>query len=87
MCKYNRIGCPWRGPVHERQEHESQCAHPNRSGLEVMEALKLIDEQMIEERKLYDSIFDLLSFEKIIFNGKNKFNSFLKNLNIRQPFY
>lgn len=55
--------------MHERQEHETQCAHPNRSGLEVMEALKVIDEQMSEDRKLYDSIFDLLSFEKIIFNG------------------
>ncbi|XP_019873777.1 cysteine and histidine-rich protein 1 homolog [Aethina tumida] len=67
-CKYSRIGCPWRGPIHERVEHERECAHPNRKGSEVIEALEVIDMQMAEERKLYDSIFDLLGYEKIIFN-------------------
>ncbi|XP_058797482.1 zinc finger TRAF-type-containing protein 1 homolog [Phymastichus coffea] len=67
-CKYSRIGCPWRGPNHERPEHETQCVHPNRSGADVMEALHDMDTKNSEERKLYDSIFDLLSFEKITFN-------------------
>ncbi|CAH0549993.1 unnamed protein product [Brassicogethes aeneus] len=67
-CKYSRIGCPWRGPVHERAEHESECTHPNRKGSEVIEALEVMDQQMSEERKLYDTIFDLLGYEKIIFN-------------------
>lgn len=68
-CKYSRIGCPWRGPNHERPEHETHCVHPNRSGADVMEALHDIDFKISEERKLYDGIFDLLSFEKITFNG------------------
>ncbi|XP_028155474.1 cysteine and histidine-rich protein 1 homolog [Diabrotica virgifera virgifera] len=67
-CKYSRIGCPWRGPLHERSEHEKECVHPNRSGADVMEALKVLDQQMNEERVLYDSIFDLLGYEKITFN-------------------
>ncbi|CAG9821247.1 unnamed protein product [Phaedon cochleariae] len=67
-CKYSRIGCPWRGPMHERSEHESECVHPKRSGADVMDALQVIDQQMAEERKLYDSIFDLLGCEKITFN-------------------
>ncbi|KAJ8984309.1 hypothetical protein NQ317_012280 [Molorchus minor] len=67
-CKYNRIGCPWRGPVHERSEHENECVHPNRTGAEVMETLKVLDQEMLEERKPYDSIFDLLGYDKIAFN-------------------
>lgn len=35
-----------------------------------MEALKILDQQILEERRLYDNIFDLLGYEKIIFNGK-----------------
>ncbi|ERL92723.1 cysteine and histidine-rich protein 1 homolog isoform X1 [Dendroctonus ponderosae] len=67
-CKYNRIGCPWRGPEHERQEHENQCAHPHRSGAEVMESLLAMDQALVEEKKLYENIFDLLGYEKITFN-------------------
>ncbi|XP_030762394.1 cysteine and histidine-rich protein 1 homolog [Sitophilus oryzae] len=66
-CKYSRIGCPWRGPEHERQEHESQCAHPHRTGAEVMDSLLAMDQQMAEEKKLFENIFDLLGYEKITF--------------------
>lgn len=68
-CKYNRIGCPWRGPTHESEEHEKECVHPRRSGAEVMETLLIIDQQSLEERRLFDRIFDLLDYEKITFNG------------------
>lgn len=36
-----------------------------------METLKLLDQKLVDERKLYDSIFDLLGYEKIAFNGKS----------------
>lgn len=68
-CKYSRIGCPWRGPSHEAAEHESQCVHPHRSGAEVMDALQVIDLKYEEERRLYNTVFELLSYEKITFNG------------------
>lgn len=68
-CKYSRIGCPWRGPNHEIPEHETHCAHPHRTGSDVMEALREIDARTLEERRLYDNVFDLLSYEKITFNG------------------
>ncbi|XP_018335771.1 cysteine and histidine-rich protein 1 homolog [Agrilus planipennis] len=67
-CKFSRIGCPWRGPVHEISEHEGHCAHPHKSGADVMEALQVIDEHNANERKVYDCIFDLLGYEKITFN-------------------
>ncbi|XP_050305751.1 cysteine and histidine-rich protein 1 homolog isoform X2 [Anthonomus grandis grandis] len=67
-CKFCRIGCPWRGPEHERQEHENQCAHPHRTGAEVMDSLLVMDQEQAEEKKLYDNIFDLLGYEKIAFN-------------------
>ncbi|XP_046999680.1 cysteine and histidine-rich protein 1 homolog [Schistocerca americana] len=66
-CKYSRIGCPWRGPFHEESSHEATCTHPHRSGAEVMDALQDIDQKREEEKRLYDSIFDLLSCEKISF--------------------
>jgi hypothetical protein len=68
-CKYSRIGCPWRGPFHEATEHEKVCVHPHRSGAEVMEALQIIDLKCEEEKRLYNCVFDLLSYEKITFNG------------------
>lgn len=68
-CKYSRIGCPWRGPNHEGAEHEAHCVHPHRTGADVMEALLDIDARTLEERRLYDNVFDLLSYEKITFNG------------------
>ncbi|XP_026461472.1 cysteine and histidine-rich protein 1 homolog [Ctenocephalides felis] len=67
-CKYSRIGCPWRGPVHEMGSHEMICVHPHKSGAEVMQALEVMDQKTQEEKKLYDQIFDLLSYEKIIFS-------------------
>ncbi|KAI1301557.1 Cysteine and histidine-rich protein 1 -like protein [Halotydeus destructor] len=67
-CGFSRIGCPWRGPFHELANHEEGCSHPKRSGREVIVALELLDKHAKEERKLYDCIFDLLSFEKITFN-------------------
>lgn len=67
-CRFARIGCPWRGPWHETSSHEAACAHPTRSGLEVMEALQAASLVEERERRLYDSIFELLSYEKITFN-------------------
>ncbi|XP_046563259.1 cysteine and histidine-rich protein 1-like [Haliotis rubra] len=67
-CKYAKIGCPWLGPYHEGREHETSCAHPKKSGSEVLEALKVLDLKQLEEKQLYSTIFSLLSLEKITFN-------------------
>ena len=68
-CKFHRIGCPWRGPFHEKTNHEQECGHPNKSGTDVMKALQELDQKMVEERKLYKAIFELLGYAKITFNG------------------
>lgn len=68
MCKFNRIGCQWRGPFHEAVVHESTCVHPHRSGGDLMDYLFTVDEEHNNEKKLYATLFDLLSFEKIAFN-------------------
>lgn len=67
-CKYNMIGCPWCGPQHELKSHQESCAHPQKSGSEVMEALQAIENTKNMEKMLYENLFDLLSYEKIIFN-------------------
>ena len=48
--------------------HAESCIHPHKSGREILDVLVALDREAIEEKKLYDSIFDLLSFEKITFN-------------------
>lgn len=70
-CGYSKIGCPWRGPSHEASEHEKVCPHPSATGKDVMSALDAMDQKFQEEKLLYDTIFDLMSFEKITFNGKS----------------
>ncbi|EDV39845.1 uncharacterized protein Dana_GF10226 [Drosophila ananassae] len=67
-CKYHRIGCQWRGPFHETTEHERNCLHPQKSGYEVMAALEAHDVMIKEEKKMFNTLIDLLSYEKIIFN-------------------
>lgn len=53
------------------QVHESVCVHPHRSGGELMEFLLNMDGNHQEEKKLYGTLFDLLSFEKIAFSGNS----------------
>lgn len=50
------------------------CTHPHRTGAEVMDALQVIDQNREEEKRLYDCVFDLLSYEKITFNGEYRFS-------------
>lgn len=70
QCKYKRIGCPWQGPFHELTVHESECCHPTKTGNELMEILDEMDQTHKKEMQLYNSIFSLLSFEKIGYTGK-----------------
>nr|XP_033791203.1 cysteine and histidine-rich protein 1 isoform X3 [Geotrypetes seraphini] len=65
QCKYKRIGCPWQGPYHELTIHEAECGHPTKTGNELMEILDEMDQSHRKEMQLYNSIFSLLSFEKI----------------------
>ncbi|XP_072110389.1 zinc finger TRAF-type-containing protein 1 isoform X2 [Mobula birostris] len=65
QCKYKRIGCPWQGPYHELTAHEGECGHPTKTGNELMEILDEMDQNHKKEMQLYNSIFNLLSFEKI----------------------
>ncbi|GAB1603313.1 cysteine and histidine-rich protein 1-like [Argonauta hians] len=67
-CKYIQLGCPWRGPYHELKEHEANCSHPHKTGIELMEALQTRAKQNTQQLKLYEDIFALLSYEKITFN-------------------
>jgi hypothetical protein len=69
-CKYAVIGCQWKGPIHEATQHEAFCAHPKKSGADVMQSLIDRDAQNMEEKKRFNTLIDLLSYEKIIFNGK-----------------
>lgn len=51
-------------------EHQVNCLHPKKSGAEVMQALEATDATQSEDKKLFATLIELLSYEKIIFNGK-----------------
>ena len=70
QCKFEVLGCPWRGPFHEQEAHENDCAHPRKSGFEVVEALKVKEEKRKADFTLFKDIFGLLSYEKITFSGE-----------------
>lgn len=69
-CRYQRIGCQWKGPLHEAHEHQAGCSHPKKSGADVMLALEATDASQSEEKRLFNTLIELLSYEKIIFNGE-----------------
>ena len=69
VCRFERIGCPWRGPFHELPEHQTSCTHPNKSGQEIMDSLALVDQKKAEEAKLFSDVFTFLSYEKVTFSG------------------
>lgn len=50
-------------------EHQENCSHPKKSGAEVMLALEATDATQSEDKKLFITLIELLSYEKIIFNG------------------
>ena len=68
-CKYEILGCPWQGPFHEQGAHQSDCAHPKKSGLEIVGALEAKQERDLAQVALYKDVFNLLSLEKIAFTG------------------
>lgn len=69
-CRYACIGCPWRGPAHEAAGHERACLHPGKSAADVVAALEEREKAAADAAALYSSMLDLLSYEKITFNGK-----------------
>ena len=51
--------------------HESSCAFPKKSGIELLEPVHQIREQKEREVRVYKQILDLLSFEKVTFLGES----------------
>ena len=68
-CPYARLACQWAGEYSKLAAHESTCAHPHKTGLELMEPLRAIDKHKDEEVKLYKMILDLMSCEKVVITG------------------
>jgi len=71
-CPYARLGCQWAGQYHKLASHESACAHPHKTGAELMEQLRVLEEQRHEEVKLYKLILDFMSCEKVVITGMSR---------------
>ncbi|CAL4166014.1 unnamed protein product, partial [Meganyctiphanes norvegica] len=67
-CQYHVLGCGWRGPHHEVNNHEKECQHPQHTGEQVFGYLKTQAEKEDELVVTSQQIFQVLSFEKITFN-------------------
>ena len=74
-CPYARLGCQWAGQFHKLSAHESSCAHPLMTGAELMEPLHVFDHQKQDEVKLYKTILDLMSCEKVVITGMSRFKA------------
>jgi len=68
-CPYTRLGCQWAGQYHKLSAHESSCAQPHKTGAELIEPLRVIEEAKQEEVKQYKMILDLMSCEKVVITG------------------
>jgi len=68
-CTFARLGCQWSGPQHKLHMHESSCAHPNKTGLEILEPLRNLDQLKDQQVNIYKQLFDILSYEKVTING------------------
>lgn len=69
-CRFACIGCPWLGPAHEGAAHEAACAHPGKSAAAVVSVLAERERRCREASQVYNQVLDLLSYEKITFNGE-----------------
>ena len=69
-CSYAILGCPWQGPFHEQDTHQRDCAHPKKTGLEIMSGLQARREEVNAEITIYKEILNVLSLEKIAFTGE-----------------
>ncbi|XP_017480607.1 PREDICTED: cysteine and histidine-rich protein 1-like [Rhagoletis zephyria] len=85
-CKYAPIGCGWNGPHHEAEFHAELCQHPEKSGKTVLLFLQSQEKTAKEDKKLFDSLFNLLSFEKITLNDL-QFRPFRTDEYIHKLFY
>lgn len=72
----------WFNPLGTATEHETICSHPKKSGAEVMLALQATDATQSEDKKLFNTLIELLSYEKIIFNGMKNQNLFFSSQQI-----
>lgn len=69
-CPYARLGCQWAGQYNKLSSHESVCAHPHKTGAELMKPLQDLDEQRNEDVRLYKMMLDLMSYEKVVIAGE-----------------
>ncbi|XP_028172700.1 cysteine and histidine-rich protein 1-like isoform X2 [Ostrinia furnacalis] len=67
-CRYECIGCPWRGAAHEAGAHEAACAHPRKPAADVADVLAERERRAKDHAAVYTQLLDLLSYEKITFN-------------------
>uniref|UniRef100_A0A1B6GRF7 TRAF-type domain-containing protein n=1 Tax=Cuerna arida TaxID=1464854 RepID=A0A1B6GRF7_9HEMI len=65
-CPYKAIGCRWRGPHRESGAHGMRCPLSNKSGADILKTLVECDHQYQKKMEQFDSIFNLLSTQKIV---------------------
>ena len=80
VCRYAVVGCGWRGAARAAAAHEAACAHPRRPAHELVELLRQRERDAAEHLQVYAHLLDLLSYEKITFNGMDsvKYGSLAK---------
>lgn len=73
-CRYCVLGCSYRGAARAAAAHEAICAHPRRPAAELMSMLARRQKEHEHSLAHYRDLMDLLSYEKITFNGNRLHN-------------
>ena len=82
-CGYAPIGCQWKGPNLDVKGHEKDCEYPGKTGADVLAAVEESSRSYQSEIRNYQDIVNLLSFEKLTFNGKPQNDETCSNLPVR----
>lgn len=70
QCKYASLGCEWVGTHDDAHDHEMSCGFPQKAGEEIIAYVKQSEAKQAQGFSIYKDIFELLSLEKITFNGR-----------------
>ncbi|KAH8410345.1 hypothetical protein KR009_012357, partial [Drosophila setifemur] len=64
-CKYRRLGCPWVGVAPELEAHQADCPVKNKSGMELLEVLRLKQAIRDGKQRLMNQILVMMQLPHI----------------------
>ncbi|CAF1287917.1 unnamed protein product [Adineta steineri] len=64
-CDYSLLGCTWNGSFHKLASHLIVCEYPTKTGLQLINTIRVQKKSCDEEKKCLETVVDLLSLNQI----------------------